>query len=221
MEPVPRPPPTNRNGADSNGADGASNSTAQPVGGGTGRGRGRGRGGRAGAGSRGGRTGAGGRGGRAPAGAGRGRGRGGGRGRGRSQGTAAAEGVAGPEELLGEEEGEEESQEEDDTDMLAATALAMIAAGQTDQPAEGQQQQGRTLRPRRQLGQQQEISMEDYVLDADLEHDQQRVGQLRGESAAAAGEAGETARGQAGQTAAGEAAGTTTASCIKRKRVCL
>jgi hypothetical protein len=111
--------------------------------------------------------------------------------------------VAGPEELLCEEE-DGESDETDDSGMrtLVDAALGPVTGGE-------QQQLRRSARTR---GQRSELSMEDFVLDADLEQDQQRVALVRGESAAAAGQAGGTA---AEKTPAARP------SCLKRKSVCV
>jgi hypothetical protein len=95
------------------------------------------------------------------------------------------QGVAGREQVLGS--GDDASSDEEggpaDADPAATMLEQLVDAAVAE--AEQRQQTGRPVRARRSQ-RNQGLDLEDYVLDSTMQEDQQRVAQVRGESAAAA-----------------------------------
>lgn len=123
-----------------------------------------------------------------------------------------AEGVAGPEQVLSDREEEDSDDESSPFNQLVDAALGLAA--EEGGNLAGEQQRQRPTRQSRASARAAGLSLEDCVIDADMEQDQQRVARVRGQSAAAA------ALGQAGGTTGAEVGGTTAAG-RKRKVLCL
>jgi hypothetical protein len=126
-----------------------------------------------------------------------------------------AEGVAGPEQVLSDREEEDSDDESSPFNQLVDAALGLAAEEGGNLAGEQQQQRQRPTRQSRASAHAAGLSLEDCVIDADMEQDQQRVARVRGQSAAAA-----AALGQAGGTTGAEVGGTTAAG-RKRKVLCL